>query len=73
MAAVNSVFTLYRVKQQQKGFLTMLVLTLDPRAERLELTLVDGSKIVILSKEKVKLGIVAPKEVQVERVKHLRV
>ena len=51
----------------------MLVLTLDPRSERLELTLADGSKIVILSKEKVKLGIVAPKEVQVERVKHASV
>jgi|688.fasta_scaffold702931_2 sRNA-binding carbon storage regulator CsrA len=46
----------------------MLVITVDPKQERVEIT-VGEHTVVLFVKEKVKMGIIAPKEVSIQRVK----
>jgi hypothetical protein len=46
----------------------MLVITVDPKQERLEIT-VGEHTIVLFVKDKIQMGIVAPKQFGVKRVK----
>lgn len=48
----------------------MLVVTVDPKSERLEINLPDGQKIVVMVENKVRVGVIAPKDIGIKRVKH---
>lgn len=48
----------------------MLVVTVDPKIERLEINLPDGQKVVVMVEHKVRVGVIAPKDIGIKRVKH---